>query len=132
MTTAGQRLTAELRRYFRIGPRSRRYRTVQRWGRQDLHREITEAIEMACTQPLGFYTQHATDALMPGWPALLSHQKHYDGYRMSPTLRRHIELMSPWQFSALLGRMVDAGVTNVGEGERFYSAMAAELHAATS
>jgi hypothetical protein len=56
----------------------------------------------------------------------MSYRKHYDGYRMDPALRRHISEMSAWQFAALLGRMVDAGVANTGDGERFFAAMARE------
>jgi len=31
--------------------------------------------------------------------------------------------MSAWQFAALLGEMVDAGVTCTGDGERFFADM---------
>lgn len=122
--TAGQQLTAELRRYFRIGTRTRRYRKSPWGGRDDLHASMIREIEAVCSFPNG---SPRDGLLKPGWPAVLSYEKHYLGYRMNGLLRRHIELMSPWQFSALLGRMVDAGVSNVGEGEQFFREMAREM-----
>jgi hypothetical protein len=40
--------------------------------------------------------------------------------------------MTAWQFADMLGRMVDAGVTCTGDGERFFAQMARELHAASA
>jgi hypothetical protein len=41
----------------------------------------------------------------------------------------HINALSPYQFCNLLGRMVDAGITNVGEGEQFFAQLRTELYA---
>jgi hypothetical protein len=38
--------------------------------------------------------------------------------------------MSAYQFAALLGRMVDAGVTTTGDGEAFFTAMARDIRSA--
>jgi hypothetical protein len=122
--TAGQSLTAALRRYFSIGPRTRRYRKSP-FGSHlvDLHAEMIEAIEQAACYP-GSFAPATNDALSGAYGVALSYEKHVGGYRIDGTLRYHISEMSPWQFSALLGQMVDAGVETTGAGERFFSEMA--------
>jgi len=119
--TAGQELTATLRRYFSVGTRTRRYR-MDEYGRRDLHAAMIEAIENAAQYP-GYYSERTQDALHAGFGAALSYRKHVDGYRIDGTLRFAISEMSAWQFAALLGEMVDAGVTCTGDGERFFADM---------
>jgi hypothetical protein len=121
--TTGQNLTAVLRHYFSIGARTRRHRRDQYHNMHDLHLDMTAAI-IECTQNRGAYTPNIETALMPGYGAALSHEKHVQGYRIDCTLNRKINDMTPWQFAALLGQMADADITNVGQGERFFSAMA--------
>lgn len=121
-TTAGQELAATLRRYFSIGTRTRRYRT-DKWGRSDLHREMCEAVMYAAQVP-GYYSEATEAAFRPGFSAALSYGKHVMGYRIDGTLAHHINSMSAWRFSSLLGEMVDAGVTCTGDGETFFAEMA--------
>ena len=121
--TPGQELTATLRRYFSVGARSRRYRKDLYGTRQDLHRDMLEALCNAAQYP-GYYSPAQEAALHPGFGAALAYEKHIGGYRVSGTLIAQINAMSPWRFAALLGQMVDAGVTCTGEGERFFSEMA--------
>jgi hypothetical protein len=121
--TAGQELTAALRRYFTVGTRTRRHRTDGNGYRQDLHAEMIEGIMNAAQFP-GYYCAGTQEALHAGFGAALAYDKHVYGYRIDGTLRQTITSMSPWQFAGLLGRMVDAGVTNTGEGERFFAGMA--------
>ena len=116
--TAGQNLTAALRRYFSVGPRTRHYRKST-----DLHREMVEALIYASQYP-GYYSEKTQDALRPGFGAALAYDKHVNGYRIDGTLRFVISEMSAWQFAALLGQMVDASVTCTGDGERFFAEMA--------
>jgi hypothetical protein len=118
MTTPGAAVTEELRRYFSVGPRTRRYRE-----HQDLHRAMIEALHLAATTP-GYYVERTHTALAPGFASALAYQKHVAGYRVSGKLAQRLNALSPWQFAALLGRMVDAGVTNTGEGERFFQDLA--------
>jgi hypothetical protein len=120
--TAGQELTAALRRYFSVGTTTRRWRKADGY-RQDLHAEMTEAVMNAARYP-GYFTEKTQDALSAGFGAALSYGKHVQGYRVDGTLAMRINAMSAWQFAALLGEMTDAGVTCTGEGERFFSAMA--------
>ena len=125
-TTAGQQLTATLRRYFSVGPRTRRFRKTN-----DLHRDMIEAICYAATLP-GYYTGNTQQDLRAGWAAYLSYNKHIAGYRVDGALISHINGLTPWHFAALLGRMADAGITNVGEGETFFNNMARQLHTANT
>lgn len=120
--TAGQELTAALRRYFSVGTTTRRYRRRDGY-RQDLHRDMVEAVMNAAQYP-GYFTEKTQDALKAGFGAALSYGKHVEGYRISGTLAYRINSMSAWQFAALLGQMTDAGVTCTGDGERFFSDMA--------
>ena len=119
--TEGQQLTATLRRYFSIGTRTRRYRT-DKWGRSDLHREMCEAVMYAAQCP-GYYSEATEAAFRPGFGTALSYGTHVMGYRIDGTLACHINGMSAWRFSSLLGEMVDAGVTCTGDGERFFAEM---------
>jgi hypothetical protein len=121
-TTAGQELTAALRRYFSLGTRTRRYRTDRNHLRCDLHADMIEAIQYAATMP-GYFVERTENALRTGFGAALAYEKHVQGYRISGTLAREINEMSAWNFAALLGQMVDAGVETTGAGERFFSEM---------
>jgi hypothetical protein len=129
-TTAGQNLTATLRRYFSVGSRTRRYRK-SRWGSHfdDLHADMIEAIRQAAVYP-GSFVPATNDALRAGFGAAMSYDKHVGGYRIDGTLRQRISEMTAWQFAALLGEMVDAGVTCTGDGERFFSEMTRTLRSA--
>lgn len=118
--TPGQVLAAELRRYFSVGPRSRRYRNGS-----DLHSGMVEALRFTAWYP-GYFTGRTETALRPGYGAALAYDKHAGGYRIDGTLHALISAMSPWAFAGLLGAMVDAGVTCTGDGERFFTAMARE------
>jgi truncated hemoglobin YjbI len=126
--TAGQALATTLRRMFRVGTRTGRYGKV--FGhRADLHAEMVEQIENAVTLP-GYHSAEKTEILCAAWGAVLSYRKHYDGHRMDSVLRWRISEMSAYQFAALLGRMVDAGVTTTGDGEAFFAAMARDIRSA--
>lgn len=127
--TAGQELTATLRRYFSVGTRTRRFRTDSNGLRCDLHRDMTEALTYAATMP-GYYSERTESALKAGFGAALAYEKHVQGYRISGTLAAEVNSMSAWNFAALLGQMVDAGVTNTGAGERFFAEMARTIRQA--
>lgn len=116
--TAGQELTAELRRYFKVGARTRRYRNGA-----DLHESMIEALQTATIYP-GCYSQHTNDVFASAWGVYLSYTKHVGGYRIDGMLRYRISQMTPYQFAALLGQMLDAGVQTTGDGERFFGEMA--------
>jgi hypothetical protein len=121
--TKGEQFAAEMRYNLSIGTRTRRYRKGS-----DLHADILECIRNATSYP-GFYSEKRTELFGAARAAESSYAKHIAGYRAHPTVTTHVNALSPWQFCALLGRMVDAGVSNVGEGEEFFSKLRAELTA---
>lgn len=118
-STTGQAVATELRRYFSVGPRTRRNRN----GR-DLHQSMIESLHFAATMP-GYYSDRTHEILRPAFGAAMAYQKHVRGFRISGTLAYQINSMSPWAFASLIGQMVDAGVTNNGEGEEFFRGMRA-------
>jgi hypothetical protein len=129
--TAGQNVTRALRYYLSVGPRSRRFRTDANGYRKDLHLQMIEELILNAQNP-GINTEAISAALCPGYGAALSYEKHIGGYRADCTLIRQVGEMTPWQFAALLGKMVDAGVTNTGQGERFFAEMARGLRAGSA
>lgn len=116
-STPGQALASELRRYFSIGHNTRRFR-----GGEDLRERVITEISHAATMP-GYFTERTQGILRTGFAVALAYEKHVNGYRISGQLHHRITSMTTWQFTALLGQMLDAGVTNNGEGERFFAAM---------
>lgn len=117
--TKGQELAATLRNSFRINSRSHTYRDGM-----DLRTEMLDAIRNATYYP-GYYSAEKTAIYREAIGAVQSYEKHVDGFRIDGVLRYRITSMSPWQFAGMLGQMVDAGVSNVGEGERYFTAMRA-------
>ncbi len=124
--TAGQTLADTLRANFNIGTRTSRFGKVLGY-RTDLHNAMIEAIENAVQLP-GYYSPEKTDVFRTAWGAAMSYRKHVGGYRIDGTLAYRINSLSAYQFAALLGRMVDAGVATTGDGERFFSDMARQTH----
>ena len=85
---------------------------------------MLDAIRNSVQYP-GYYNEATTEALRPGYGVALSWDKHVTGGRVMPLLAYRLSQMTPYQFAAYLGRMVDAGITNVGEAETFFRAEAA-------
>jgi hypothetical protein len=82
--TAGQQLTATLRRYFSIGTTTRRYRTG-RDGHRDMHQAMAEALMYAAQYP-GYFSEATQDALRAGFGTALAYEKHVIGCRIDGTL----------------------------------------------
>lgn len=124
--TAGQIFADTIRKSFGVGTRTRRYGKL--FGhRTDLHNAMIEAIENAVQLP-GYYNAERTEIYRAAWGAAMSYRKHVNGYRIDGVLAQQINAMSAYRFAALLGRMIDAGVTTTGDGERFFQDMAREIH----
>jgi len=121
--TKGQELTATLRKSFRISTRSR----ITGDG-LDLRVEMLDAIRNAVYYP-GYYGAEKTAIYSEAIGAVQSYEKHVDGYRIDGVVRYQIESMSPWQFAGFIGEMVDAGVTNCGQGELFFNGKRASAQA---
>lgn len=114
--TQGQQLADTLRRIKHIGSRTRQVR-----GRINMRNDVIESIRFAATMP-GYYSPHIQEALSVGFVAVNSWTKHVEGYRLPGEQVAELMALSPWQFTALLGEMVDAGITNTGEAERWFTA----------
>ena len=117
MTTTGQAVTATLRKYMTIGTRTRRYARGE-----DRNATMVDYLTYASTDP-GYFAQATEDALSPARYAVSAYQKHVGGYRINPVTSARIRNMTPWQFSAFLGQMVDSGCTNNGEFESWFAAL---------
>jgi len=115
--TAGQSLTAELRRYFSVGSRTRQNRDPI-YG--PLRGQMIEAVMQAAMMP-GYYSERTEKALRTGFAVALGYNKHVVGCRISGTKIAAIKAMSPYCFAAFLGEMVDAGITCTGDSEDFFA-----------
>lgn len=124
-STKGQIFAREMRAYLHIGPRTRRF--AKRWT-VDGHRDVLDLIAEASYNP-GMRNAESEAIFQTASAALRSWEKHIGGYRASATLVAHINSMTPHQFVGLIGDMVDAEVSNVGEGELFFAEMARKLSA---
>jgi hypothetical protein len=124
--TKGQQFAKVMRSNLGIGARTRRFREGT-----DLHAEILECVRNATYYP-GYYTGERANLFQAAFSAQVSYTKHIAGHRADATVVSHINALSPWNFCALLGDMVDAQITNVGEGEQFFSELRAELYASAA
>lgn len=113
--TAGQKLTAEIRRYFSIGTRTRRYRKSE-----NVAEHIIKSLQYATIYP-GYFCEPTQTTFRSGYTVVCAYAKHVDGYRINPTKIAAIKAMSPWRFAAFLGEMLDSGFTNMGEAEDFFA-----------
>ncbi|MEU1273004.1 hypothetical protein [Streptomyces sp. NPDC005799] len=120
--TKGQQFTKDMRKNLGIGTRTRRFRNGL-----DLHVDILECIQHA-TFDAGWYRPEREELFRAAFGAWQSYNKHIAGYRANSNVISHINALSPWQFCALLGEMVDAEITNVGQGERFFADMARRIY----
>lgn len=125
-STKGQIFAREMRAYLHIGPRTRRFNS-KKWV-ADGHRDVLHLIAEANNNP-GMRNAEREAVFQTAYSALCSWEKHIDGYRADASLVAHINSMTPYQFVGLLGDMVDAGISNVGEGERFFAEMGRRLYA---
>lgn len=121
-STKGQIFAREMRTYHHIGARTRRLRKSG-----DLHAQILECITNA-TWNAGYYSPARQEAFRAGFGAWMSYDKHIAGYRVDGQLIAHINAMTPWEFCNLLGEMIDAGITNVGQGEEFFNQLPATVY----
>lgn len=107
----------EIRRYFSIGPRTRNFRKDA--GRDGVIGDLAERIQVSCNYP-GYDGPELTAACQLLLPAIWSWGKHVEGYRLPGYQIANLRVLTPWQWLALLGDMVDAGVSCTGDGERYF------------
>ena len=117
--TPGRVLADEIRTMYRMGARTR-------WGRKGGTRTISrDAIIRDIRDAIGEYrgieSPERTAILDTAHTALSAWGKFVEGFRIDGVLRFAIMDMSPWQFAAFLGDMVDSGASNMGEFERWFA-----------
>ncbi len=122
--TAGQNLTDTLRRIHSVGPRTRTYRNGE-----NVKDRMLESLENEYLYP-GYYQGATQEALREGIRILHIWNKHVRGYRIDGELAYRLSTLTPWQFAAYLGRMVDAGLQTTGDGEYFFQREARQAVAA--
>lgn len=126
-SSAGQAVTAEIRKMWQIGPRTK-------WGRKTGRLVEIEWILRELRETIGDYrgieSERRTAVLDKAHTALYAYGKFVDGYRIDGVLRFHITTATPLAWAAFLGEMVDSGCTNMGEFEQWFTQQARELHAA--
>lgn len=123
-STKGQIFAREMRSYLHIGARTRRFDS-KKWM-NDGHRDVMQAIADANNYPGGTEREaifRTASAALRCW------EKHIAGYRADAVLVSRINSMTPHQFVGLIGDMIDAEISNVFEGERFFADMAGRLYA---
>lgn len=121
--TKGQRFAKDMRKNLGIGTRT----PLRRLG-LNLRQSILEAVQNA-TYTTGYYLPAREELFREAAAAMRSYEAHIAGYRVNGDLVAHINALSPWQFCNLLGQMIDAGVTNTGQGEQFFREMGQALRA---
>lgn len=124
-STKGQIFAREIRSYLNIGPRTRRFNS-KKWI-EDGHRDVLHLIAEANNHP-GMRNAEREAIFQTAFAALCSWESHIASYRADGVLVSYINTMTPHQFVNLLADMIDAGISNAGEGERFFASMARRLH----
>ena len=112
--TAGQQLAATLCRIKQVGGRTRTTRDGI-----NLKNDMLDSLRNEFNFP-GYYEGETQAALRPAMPVLHAWEKHVLGFRIDGVLAYRLSALTPYQFAAYLGRMVDAGITNNGEAEVFF------------
>ena len=120
--TAGQTFTASMVKNLGIGTRTRLS--------SSLRADILAAVRTAVVYP-GSYSEQRTAAFAAAYTAVSGYRKHIDGGRVDAIVCWYVrEGLSAYQFTKLLGRMVDANVTNMLEAEEFFARLRDEANTA--
>lgn len=123
--TAGQTFTASMLKNLGIGTR-----THARRNGLSLREDILEAVQHAATIP-GYYSEKRTAEFRVAYPAVNGYHANSGGNRVDAIVGWYLrEGLSVYQFVKMLGRMVDAGVTNSYQAEQFFNGLRAEANAA--
>jgi hypothetical protein len=123
--TAGQTFTASLVKTMGIGGRTR-----NRNRRGNVREDIIETVQTAATVP-GYWTSERQRTLATGYTAINGYRNHILGGRVDSIVCWYVrEGLSPYQFAKLLGRMIDADVTNAYQAELFFGSLRSEANTA--
>lgn len=111
--TKGQEFAKTVTRINGIGGRTRRYRKGA-----DLFNLILSDVQTAVESPFAF-SKTSTAALTSGFIAAWAYHQHIDGGRARPEICLAVKDLSPYRFAQFLGRMIDAGISNMYEAEQW-------------
>jgi hypothetical protein len=111
--TKGQEFAKTITRLNQIGGRTRRYRKGA-----DLFNLMLADVQTAIESPFAF-SETSTAVLTSGWTAVTAYFHHIDGYRARPEICVAVKDLSPYRFAQFLGRMIDAGISNMYEAEQW-------------
>lgn len=117
----GQEFAAEMRHFLSIGTRTRRDRKGL-----DLHREIADWIKSAAMEPGSVHPDQEA-AFRPAFNAACSWFKWINLGRADYTVIEYVNSLSPYQFCAFLGQMIDDGITTTSQAGTYFSEMRTRL-----
>ncbi|MFJ7329004.1 hypothetical protein ACIQVN_22530 [Streptomyces cyaneofuscatus] len=118
--TTGQQFAKDMQKNLSIGTRTRRWSGKP--PDSDMHELILKSIAHAqATLRDGGHSKTRTELVRSAFWAMCSYEKHIWNGRATPVLVAYLNDQTPWQLCNLLGQMIDAKISNVGEGERFFS-----------
>lgn len=109
--TTGAEFVKAITSLRHIGPRTRRYRDSRNM-REVMLADVLEAVEAPF-----MFSDERSKTLQAGWTAVCAYWKHIDSARMGAEKSARIKDLSPYQFAKFLGRMIDAGISNMYEAE---------------
>jgi hypothetical protein len=113
--TAGQLFAKRACKISSVGPATRRWRD----GENVVKRIIQNVLD-ASTMP-GCYSKETENELKVAFGAVYAWMDLVDGFRTITAEQHEVySQIGPYQFAKIIGEMVDAGVSNRGEGETFF------------
>jgi predicted MPP superfamily phosphohydrolase len=123
--TAGQAYATHLRTLFALIPETTRFS-----GGRDQHRHITHTIRDVRNN-LGRGNDSATDELTAtGMIAALAWTMYINNEKAHATVIDHVNNLTPWDFCAFLGDLVDANPRTAAAQADHFAAMGERLEAA--
>jgi hypothetical protein len=130
--SAGQTFTVELRKLFNIGPRTRWYRkSGYNWGASLTQENVRDRFWESVNFDYDYDRPERKAAFGSARNAMAAWEKHIEGVRIDPSLSLYLRIdLSPWEWTAYLGRMVDTGYTCVGPFEDWFAEQARALRTA--
>jgi hypothetical protein len=119
--TQGQQFAHDMRHFLSIGTRTRRDRKGL-----DLHREIADWVRVAAMEH-GTLDPSQEESFRPAYDVACSWFKWIKLGRADYTVCEYINNLTPYQFCAFLGRMIDAGITSTSQAGQYFSEMRTTL-----
>jgi predicted MPP superfamily phosphohydrolase len=123
--TAGQAYAAHLRTLFALTPDTTRFS-----GGRDQHRHITHTIRDTRNNLGRDNASEADDLTATGMIAALAWTMYINNEKAPAQVIDHVNNLTPWDFCAFLGDLVDANPRTAAAQAEHFAAMAERLEAA--